>query len=79
MIRTFFILSMIETTSKGSFNLGQTKCTKHGSIEQRGREWPKDPKLGLQSVIQLLVQLWSDERKQLTAFLGVEAEHHKPL
>lgn len=32
------ILSMIETTAQGSFDLSQTKHTKHNSREQRGSE-----------------------------------------
>ena len=41
------ILSMIETTSRVSFNLDQTKHVQDGGWMQVGNECPKDPKLGI--------------------------------
>ena len=45
--RNMFILSMIETTSRGSFNHDQMKLVNLMADMRKGGECPEDPKLGL--------------------------------
>ena len=58
--RNMIILIMTETTSRGSFNHDQMKHVQNGGWMRRKDEWPKDPKLGAN----FLVEIWADEEIQ---------------